>query len=310
MKQMRSDLISSRQTPRAYHHYECKYKKGMYTHILLEDFGRSFSLELAPFEEHDNFYGVTPTEDSLKKLLQFNDYSFFRYSFDTLLNTIMHYLIINGKTYLEIVKWTDSSGKLQGIELVPLCARRGIRFGETYFFSVKTPDGRSRFRLNKQAVVAFSLKDIGFKRRFFLRLISKLSRIDLSGYTDLTLDQNLKGIYSFTEHQKQMDYLLLKYTRKVFWYGRSHSNQHLSESYLLYREAYYAMLQYKFLDYILQRINNGFEPLRQEFGFEGKIVTCLPRIDYKKYLEEYCAGRINASQLGDIILKKTIPAVD
>jgi len=310
MKQMHSNLISSRQTPRAYDHYECKYKKGMYTHMLLEDFGRSFSIELAPFEEHDNFYGITPTEDLLKDLLQFNDYSFFRYSFDTLLNTIMHYLIINGKTYLEIVKWTDSSGKLQGIELVPLCAQRGIRFGKTCFFSVKTPDGRSRFRVNKQAVVTFSLRDMGFKRRFFLRLISRLSRIDLLGNTDLTLDQNLEGIYSFTEHQKHMDYLLLKYTKKVFWHGRKHSNQHLSESYLLYRQAYYAMLQYKFLDYILQRINSGFEPLRQEFGFEGKITTCLPRIDYKKHLQEFHDGKINTSQLGDIIFKKASPAVD
>lgn len=310
MKRIRNDLISSRQTPRAYYHYECKHKKGMYTHMLLEDFGRSFSIELAPFEEHDNFYGVTTVGDLLENLLQFNDYSFFRYSFDTLLNTIMHYLIINGKIYLEIVKWTDSSGKLQGIELVPLCTRKGISFGKTYFFNVKTPDGRFGFRLNKQAVVAFSLKDIGFNRRFFLRLIRRLSRIDLLGYTDLTLNQNLEGIYSFTEHQKQMDYLLLKYTRKVFWHGRKHSNQHLSESYLLYRQAYYAMLQYKFLDYILQRINDGLEPLRKEFGFEGKITTSLPRIDYKKYLEEYYAGRINASQLGDIIFKKTIPAVD
>lgn len=310
MKQMRSDLISSRQTPRAYLHYERKYKKGMYTRMLLEDFARSFSVELAPFEEHDIFYGVTPPEDLLKKLLLFNDYSFFRYSFDALLNTIMHYLIINGKIYLEIVKWTDSSGKLQGIELAPLCARRSIRFWKTYFFSVKTPEGRSRFRLNKQAVMTFRLKDIGFKRRSFLRLVRKLSRIDLLGCTDMTLDQNLKGIYSFTEHKKQMDYLLLKYTRKVFWHGRNHSNQHLSESYLLYREAYYAMLKYKFLDYILQIINNGFEPLRQEFGFEGKIITTLPKIDYKKYLEEYHAGRINASQLSDIIFKKTSPAVD
>lgn len=89
MKRIRNDLISSRQTPRAYYHYECKHKKGMYTHMLLEDFGRSFSIELAPFEEHDNFYGVTTVGDLLENLLQFNDYSFFRYSFDTLLNTII-----------------------------------------------------------------------------------------------------------------------------------------------------------------------------------------------------------------------------
>lgn len=190
------------------------------------------------------------------------------------------------------------------------CDRHRSEFVIKCRSSVKTPDGRSRFRVNKQAVVTFSLRDMGFKRRFFLRLISRLSRIDLLGNTDLTLDQNLEGIYSFTEHQKHMDYLLLKYTKKVFWHGRKHSNQHLSESYLLYRQAYYAMLQYKFLDYILKRINSGFEPLRQEFGFEGKITTCLPRIDYKKHLQEFHDGKINTSQLGDIIFKKASPAVD
>jgi len=61
-----------------------------------------------------------------------------------------------------------------------------------------------------------------------------------------------------------------------------------------------------FLDYMLQKLNNGFEPLRQEFGFVGRIITPLPRINYNQHLAEYHDGRINASQLGDIILKKNL----
>ena len=85
-----------------------------------------------------------------------------------------------------------------------------------------------------------------------------------------------------------------------------YSNQHLSESYLLYRAAYADMLQYRFLDYMLQKLNNGFEPLRQEFGFVGRIITPLPRINYSQHLAEYHDGKINASQLGDVILKKNL----
>lgn len=66
------------------------------------------------------------------------------------------------------------------------------------------------------------------------------------------------------------------------------------------------MLQYRFLDYMLQKLNNGFEPLRQEFGFVGRIITPLPRINYSQHLAEYHDGKINASQLGDVILKKNL----
>lgn len=116
------------------------------------------------------------------------------------------------------------------------------------------------------------------------------------------------GIYinNFTEHQKQLEFQFLNCTRKIFWNGRNYSNQHLSESYLLYRAAYADMLQYRFLDYMLQKLNNGFEPLRQEFGFVGRIITPLPRINYSQHLAEYHDGKINASQLGDVILKKNL----
>lgn len=111
---------------------------------------------------------------------------------------------------------------------------------------------------------------------------------------------------NFTEHQKQLEFQFLNCTRKIFWNGRNYSNQHLSESYLLYRAAYADMLQYRFLDYMLQKLNNGFEPLRQEFGFVGRIITPLPRINYSQHLAEYHDGKINASQLGDVILKKNL----
>lgn len=122
--------------------------------MFVEDFCRSFSIKLAPIEQHDEFYDVSPADDLLKKLLTFDDYSFFRYSFDKLLDTLMYHLI--------------------------------------------------------------------------------------------------------------------------------------------------------FLDYMLQKLNNGFEPLRQEFGFVGRIITPLPRINYSQHLAEYHDGKINASQLGDVILKKNL----
>ena len=162
------------------------------------------------------------------------------------------------------------------------------------------------FKVNNQSVVSFYLKDLGFKKTYFRQLLNKFSRFDTLGTTNLVLDKSLKGIYNFTEHQKQLEFQFLNCTRKIFWNGRNYSNQHLSESYLLYRAAYADMLQYRFLDYMLQKLNNGFEPLRQEFGFVGRIITPLPRINYNQHLAEYHDGRINASQLGDIILKKNL----
>ena len=308
MRQIHNELISSQQTPRAYLHHDYKYKRGMHSHMFVEDFCRSFSIKLAPIEQHDEFYDVSPADDLLKKLLTFDDYSFFRYSFDKLLDTLMYHLILNGTAYLEIVKWVDSKGTLQGIELVPICVSKGIKAKKVYRFFTKTPDRQSRimFKVNNQSVVSFYLKDLGFKKTYFRQLLNKFSRFDTLGTTNLALDKSLEGIYNFTEHQKQLEFQFLNCTRKIFWNGRNYSNQHLSESYLLYRAAYADMLQYRFLDYMLQKLNNGFEPLRQEFGFVGRIITPLPRINYSQHLAEYHDGKINASQLGDVILKKNL----
>ena len=220
----------------------------------------------------------------------------------------MYHLILNGTAYLEIVKWVDSSGDLQGIELVPICVSKGIKTKKACLFFSKTPDKQNqiKFSVNNQSIVSFYLKDFGFKKTYFRQLLNKFSQFDTLGTTNLALDKSLEGIYNFAEHKKYLELQFLNCTRKIFWNGRNYTNLNLSESYLLYRAAYADMLQYKFLDYMLQKLNNGFEPLRQEFCFTGKIITPLPRINYNQYLAEYHGGKINASQLGDIILKKNI----
>lgn len=46
MRQIHNELISSQQTPRAYLHHDYKYKRGMHSHMFVEDFCRSFSIKL------------------------------------------------------------------------------------------------------------------------------------------------------------------------------------------------------------------------------------------------------------------------
>lgn len=94
MRQIHNELISSQQTPRAYLHHDYKYKRGMHSHMFVEDFCRSFSIKLAPIEQHDEFYDVSPADDLLKKLLTFDDYSFFRYSFDKLLDSFSTQILL------------------------------------------------------------------------------------------------------------------------------------------------------------------------------------------------------------------------
>lgn len=158
------------------------------------------------------------------------------------------------------IKWVDSRGTLQGIELVPICVSKGIKAKKVYRFFAKTPDRQSRimFKVNNQSVVSFYLKDLGFKKTYFRQLLNKFSRFDTLGTTNLALDKSLEGIYNFTEHQKQLEFQFLNCTRKIFWNGRNYSNQHLSESYLLYRAAYADMLQY--------RLQLSMELLATRFG--------------------------------------------
>ena len=178
---MRNDLhnyTSSQQSPRMWCSQTRKYKQSLYGSMFLEDFCHHFSSKLAPIGDHDRFYDVSPHDDHLKRLLLFCDYSALGYSFDELLSSVMHELLLNGKAYVEIVLWRDKQNVVQGMEFVPIHSVCYWVGNNTCRFSGKTYEGKKeKFSIEKQYLIIFDLKDLGFHRKYFRRLMNRLGSL-------------------------------------------------------------------------------------------------------------------------------------
>ena len=302
---------SSRQSP-CFHPYERKYRESLYSNMFIQDFTLGFSYDLAPNDLHvemrKNFYRINPEDDALKRLILCKYNSFFDYEFDKLLSRIMYCLLVNGRTYLEIVSLKDKENTVHGIEFVCIPARPPRARSNTYDFTVKNYKEKVvHFSVDRNRLVIFDLKDLGYHRNFFRKMINHLSIFDATNAAELMLDSTMKDIFDFEKYQKSMDYKLLKDTHSIHWLGRDYSNQYLSESYHLYRQMQYKVLRYKFLQYILHQINVGLSHFKTEWGFSGEISTSVSLPPYEDLLIQYNKGEINSSTLCDIVLQNLTP---
>lgn len=303
MKIRQHDYISSQQSPYLLP-YKRRYRESLYSHMFLEDFSGWFSSEFTPVSKRDGFYNVIPENDILKRLLLFSDYSYFDYGFDKLLSEVVYYLLINGRTYLEIVSFMNQESIVEGIEFICIPAKyRGRRFDKCNFVAQSPRNKGVNFDIDMKRLVIFDLKDLGFHRNYFRKMINHLSVFDATNAFELVRDSKMEGIFDFEEYQRYIEYKLLRDTGSIHWLGRNYSNQHLSESYHLYRIIQYKGLRYKFLQYILDQINAGLDKFKSEWGFAGNISVSVSLEHYEEAFNRYSKGEINASTLGDIVIK-------
>lgn len=277
--------------------------------MFLEDFSRGFSYEFTPIVMRDQFYCITPDDDALKRFLQlYGRHSDFNYKFDQLLSEIVHNMLINGRTYIEIVSFMDQQNAIQGIDFVCIPAKCPLVRRDKYRFTALDRNNKKIFfDVEKKRVVTFDLKDIGFQRNCFRRLANHLSMFDVTNASALMFNPKMKGLFDFEEYQKSIEFKLLKTTRPMHWLGRNYSNQHLSESYHLYRTIQYKTLRYKFLQYILCQINGGLNNFKNEWGFTGSVSVSVSLPDYRDIFSRYNSGEINASTLCDIVVENLMP---
>lgn len=299
------EYISSQKSPGVYCIQAGGDVKGTNQHMFVEDFCRSpsISLDPHPFEQNRDFYHIEPHNDTLRKLLCFNKFSFLEHDLDKLLSRILHKLIFSGIAYVEIVNQRDKNGIVKGISFVPISPIVKIKGREqTLFVSVSFDKKLKIYCIGNDNLVVLRLKDLGFSRFEFRRLMRRLKKLDLTDVSDFSLDSKKLG-FDFNQYIHKTEFNLLKVTKQVYWYGRNGNNQHLSESYLLYRVAKFKMLQKSFLDYMLKKINSGLEIHKAEFGFNGKIVADCDSVDYMKEFERLWAGEINTSQLSKQVFR-------
>lgn len=273
--------------------------------MFIQDFCASFSIGLAPhpLDRDRDFYRVEPPDDSLKDFLCFEDFMFLEYNMDELLTGAMEDLVSYGKAYLEIVSWRDTEGSVKGISFAPVKPFVVLKGrSKTLFASVLYNRKLKWYCIENRNLIVLRLKDLGFSRFSVQRLLKKIKQYDLTSVTDMSLTPEKTG-FDFSEYIRKSEFNLLKTTKRVYWYGRNSDNRYLSESYLLYRAVKFKMLRKEFLNYMIGKINEGLKNHKNEFGFNGEIVTDCDSTDYMGEFERLWAGEINTSQLSKNVFK-------
>lgn len=88
-----------------------------------------------------------------------------------------------------------------------------------------------------------------------------MKRLDITRYTDLTLDPQMNGIYDFSLVSQTIDTQKIKILKEIGWIARDVDNNSLSEMYMLYQRARFLDFMWNSMEYIIGVINAGLQSL-------------------------------------------------
>ena len=150
-------------------------------------------------------------------------------------------------------------------------------------------------RMKKNQLVIFDIRELGFSKRYFTNISKKLSRCNIvTSSTDMIT--NHSDIYDYIFHSERIELAELKASRNTGW---SLGTEKLSDSYFHYKKIQKDEIQIHFLEYIINRINEG---LRDFLGDDaGKLVAHINRKNYKQLWKDYSEGKITGTELTKVL---------
>lgn len=245
----------------------------------------------------DSFFYFKKSDKKLSTLLGFFT-NLDGFDLEQSIRNIIYDLLLYGKTYAEVILFFDEKNTLDEIEIKPIRYKRQIIIFNKLYYCVKKFDGTYEFgHIDKQNLLIFNLKDMGFSKSFFKRRMKKLDKLD-KNLLDLP---STSPDFNFDIYKKKTELKNLKIMKKVYW-TESLRNKHISEPYLVYRSMKLHLLQKEFLDYVLGKYNEKLNQVGKEHNFTGKIRYKTKTVDYNTLINELQSGEKNCEQIADLIV--------
>lgn len=108
-------------------------------------------------------------------MLWFNGRFNLDYNLDTIFSQIVRQLILNGRAYLEIIFFKDFENVIKGINFVPINAKkRKNDLNHHTFQAIDWKNVQIEFSVESKYIVEFDLRDLGYGRNYFRRLLKSL----------------------------------------------------------------------------------------------------------------------------------------
>ena len=254
---------------------ECSSRENAYKHGFRNDLCFGYSYILGGENGMRNFLTFEPTDCNISKLVNRGNYNNSN-DMEQLIGNITYRLMFLGKAYIYIKPdYTiniDNEHKEQKIlsSLKLNEIKGGIKGkNKTHFkFCCREGNGNiSDIQICRNQLIIFDIKDLGYSKNYFPSVLKKLGKCDIALSAVDMVSSNSDG-YDFDVHSKKNKLKKLKVLKDIGWLCDA---SELSDSYILYKKIQEDKMRICFLNYILQKLNSGFEKYIVDVG--GKLVA-------------------------------------
>ena len=269
-------------------------QNSIYSHRFFQDLCTGFSVVLGENARENDFIYFEPAGCAIEKLLRQNTHYNLSYEIEEVLYNVIGSLLRYGKAYLylqpEYAETDDHSQKIiSAVEMREILGYPSKKKSDTTQFYCKSFDGDVRkTELLSDGLIVFSLKELGYQKNFFKKVVKHLGKLDTTGL----LTESIPG-YDFSEHLKHNRFKVLRETKEIGWYFETDG---LSNSYILYRKIQQDKLKLVILNYVINKINHAIKAMLKDQDV-GEMKLRTKDYDYNQMWTDYNAGHITASEL-------------
>lgn len=281
-------------------------KDSIYAHRFFSDLASGYSYALGNKGETRDFYSFEPNNSIIKDLLKGQYHNYSSYEIEQIISRIAYSLMAYGRAYLYIhpeysKKKKDDSPKTQALSSIEIREIKGIikkKTKEGFLFCAMDLNAELKeIQMAKNQLIIFDIKELGFSKRFFPGILRRLSKCDITAKsTDMIT--NHPDIYDFGYHSEKKKLMELRVLRKIGW---SFGTENLSNSYIMYKKIQEDKLKIRFLDYIVNKINDGLHIFLGDNT--GKMVAHINKKDYKQLWNDYSEGKITSAELNILLFR-------
>ena len=272
----------------------------LYSHRFYSDLftGYEFSLSEDKYCEID-FFKITPNDKSILKLFkEFNNHSF-SYRFGEIIDRVLYSMAVHGKSYIfikpEYIEKIDEEGNVNKVvNALQMDEVKGMLQKDTFYY-LPFDDVIHEINISEGTLITFDLKDIGYERNYFKKLVKKIGENDLT-YISGELMRN-EPTYDFNVHSEKNTKNILKLVKDLGW---SLSTEGLSDSYILYKQIQMKLFKIKMLNYVLEKINKASVDKYID-NKDFKIEASIDNLNYEDTREKFQTGEITKSELSKIV---------
>lgn len=279
-------------------------KENIYKDKFFEDLSSGYSFILGETNKNRNFLTFEPINCNLSKLIKGKHHYDLSYDIEQVISSVTYSLMAFGKAYVHIKpEYTTSiehdNNETKILSSIEIREVKGFvkRQNKTHFIFCCRGYNRetSDIAIQRKQLIVFDIRDLGYHKRYFTNILRKLGKCDITLFSTSMITNNLDG-YDFTVHSKKSKLQELRALKDIGWLFNTDG---LSDSYILYKKIQEDQLRLRFLNYILGKLNSGFENYIVDAG--GKLVAHVKEKNYNQLWKDYSDGKLTGTELTNIL---------